>query len=100
LSRYDPEVRRRIATLVESVQGDRTRSNELFEYVWSMVCVRRGLMRVVREVKADNTTQLVLEEVCTGRSRRVVRPAELDNEVEGLAIQALSRILSKSRRMP
>lgn len=99
MTRNDPEVRRRIATLVESVEGDRVRSSQLFEYVWSMMCVNRGLMRVVYEVRGRESTQLVLEEVGTGRSRRVVRPAELDSEVEGLAVQALSRILSQSRRL-
>ena len=94
------EVQRRIATLVESVEGDRVRSSQLFEYVWSMMCVHRGLMRVLYEVRGRESTQLVLEEVRTGRSRRIVRPAELDSEVEGLAVQALSRILSQPRHAP
>lgn len=91
------ETRQRIDELVESVRHDRTRSNELFHYVWTMICVRRGLMRVVREVPTGGAVQLVLEEVCTGRHRVVARPVELDPRVEGLAVQALARILGEIR---
>jgi hypothetical protein len=41
---------------------------------------------------------VVLEEVQTGRRRLVSRPEELDTEMEALAIQALSSILSDSKR--
>ena len=80
--------------LVESVKGDRVRSNQLFQYVWTMMCVRRGLMRVVREVDTSDSKQFLLEEVRTGQHRVIARPRELDGEVEGLAVQALARILA------
>lgn len=88
------DLRSRVATLVESVKGDRVRSNQLFHYLWTMMCVRRGLMRVVREVDTSDSKQLVLEEVRTGQHRLVARPRELDGEIEGLAVQALTQILS------
>jgi hypothetical protein len=91
------ETRRRIDHLVESVRNDRAHSNELFHYVWTMICVRRGLLRVVREVPAQGCVQLMLEEVRTGRHRIVSRPSGLDPEIEGLAIQALARILGDIR---
>jgi hypothetical protein len=83
---------------VESVKDDRVRSHELFNYVWTMICVRRGLMRVVRELHTRDGAQLVVEEVKTGQHRLVIRPPELDSEVEGLAVQALARILAADRR--
>jgi hypothetical protein len=86
-------MKRRIDTLVESMKDDQTRSNQLFHYVWTMICVRRGLMRVVREISTPDGVRLVLEEVRTGNHRMVARPDELDPQIEGLAIQALSRIL-------
>lgn len=89
------KTRQRIDELVESVQHDRERSNELFHYVWTMICVRRGLMRVVREVPSGGSVQIVLEEVCTGRFRTVTRPPSLDPQLEGLAVQALTRILGE-----
>src|SRR5947209_4281310 len=89
------EIRQRIASFVESIQNDQHRSRELFHYVWAMICVRRGLMRVVREINMQDGTQLVLEEVRTGRHRFVPRPRGLDSEVEGLAVQALARIRSE-----
>lgn len=95
MNRSEAEIRGRIARLVESVQEDQTRSQELFHYVWTMVCVRRGLLRVTREISANGTVQLVLEEVRTGRQRVVQRPVGLDPELEGLAIQALGRILGE-----
>lgn len=97
---YEIEIRRRIAALVESVQEDPVRSQELFHYVWTMICVRQGLLRVVREVTNHGRTQMVLEEVRTGRHRLVTRPRELDTEIEGLAIQALTRILSEIKVRP
>jgi hypothetical protein len=54
-------------------------------------------MRVVREVPVSGSVQLVLEEVCTGRHRVVSRPMELDPQIEGLAVQALARILGEIR---
>jgi hypothetical protein len=95
LNAQEVEVRRRIATLVESVKDDRARSNELFQYVWTMICVRRGLMRVVRELHTHTGVQIVLEEVRTGQHRIVSRPRELDDEIEGLAVQALAHILGE-----
>src|SRR5579859_3567135 len=49
LNEHELEVRQRIETLVESVKDDQARSQQLFHYVWTMICVHRGLMRVVRE---------------------------------------------------
>lgn len=91
----EAEIRSRIAALVESVQGDQVRSRELFHYVWTMICVRRGLMRVVREVHSVEGMQLVLEEVSSGQHRLVSRPRDMDNEIEGLAVQALATILGE-----
>lgn len=91
-------MRSRIEALVESVRDDRGRSQQLFQYVWTMMCVRRGLMRVVEEVHTGGASQVVLEEVQTGRRRLVSRPEELDTEMEALAVQALSSILSESKR--
>lgn len=93
LNQHERDVRQRIETLVESVRDDHARSRQLFHYVWTMICVHRGLMRVVREVRTREGTQLVLEEVKTGQHRLVSRPVELDREVEGLAVQALTKIL-------
>jgi len=93
----DGETRARITQLVESVRSDRDRSNELFHYVWTMICVRRGLMRVVRETRAGGRVQLELEEVRSGRTRVVYRPADMDPEIEGLAVDALARILGQDR---
>ncbi|HEX6507365.1 MAG TPA: hypothetical protein VF221_07015, partial [Chloroflexota bacterium] len=74
MNRHEREIRQRIVQLVESVKDDQHRSQELFHYVWTMICVRRGLMRVVREVRTCDGTQLVLEEIKTGRHRMVPRP--------------------------
>jgi hypothetical protein len=87
----------RISEFVESVRNDRDRSNELFHYVWTMICVRRGLMRVVRETRVSGRVQLMLEEVRTGRNRVVYRPLELDPDIEDLAIDALARMLGQER---
>ena len=96
----DAEMRKRIEDLVESVRDDQTRSHQLFQYVWSMMCVRRGLMRVLREVTTiDGRVQLLLEEVKTGQRRLVSRPEELDLEIEGLAVQALARMLATQSRV-
>jgi hypothetical protein len=100
VSPHEQEVRQRINTLVEAVQDDHLRSQQLFNYVWTMICVRRGLMRVVREVRSHDGTQVVLEEVRTGRNRLVSRPRELDGEIEGLAVQALAKILGDIRVSP
>lgn len=88
-------MRSRIQLLMESVKDDPVRSSELFQYVWTMICVRRGLMRIVREIRSRDGAQLVLEEVKTGHHRLIARPAELDSEIEGLAVQALARILGE-----
>ena len=100
MSPSDLEMKRRIATLVESVEDDQVRSRELFHYVWTMICVRRGLLRTVREVHLNGRTQVVLEEVKTGRQRLVSKPNEMDSEIEGLAVQALTRILGEIRLKP
>ena len=100
LNRRELEMRQRIETLVESVKDDQTRSKQLFHYVWTMICVHRGLMRVVREVRTRGGIQLVLEEVKTGQHRLVSRPVELDHEVEGLAVQALTKILGEINVAP
>src|SRR5947209_17388045 len=92
------DMRRRIDLLVDSIKDDRLRSHQLFQYVWTMICVRRGLMRIVREVHTPDALQIVVEEVKTGQRRLVVRPREPDSEVEGLAVQALARILGEGRR--
>jgi len=88
-------MRRRIATLVESVDGDQYRARELFHYVWTMMCVRRGLLRVVREDSSGGRTKILVEEVRSGQNRVVPRPVDLDPELEGLAVQALARILGE-----
>lgn len=93
----DSEIRYRIANLVESVQDDKSRSQELFHYVWTMMCVKQGLMRVVREDRCHGTLRIVLEEIKTGRQRIVSRPRDMDDDVEGLAVQALARILGSIR---
>lgn len=90
---HELEIRRRIASLVESVQDDQNRSHELFQYVWTVMCVERGLLREVRREEAGGHTRLVLEEIHTGRHRLVTRPADLDDEIESLAVRALARIL-------
>jgi hypothetical protein len=92
------ELRRRIALLVEEMQGDHHRSHELFNYAWTMLCIEQNLMRVVRETWAHDTKCLVVEEVRSGRQHLVVRPSGLDAELEPLAVQALSHILSANRR--
>lgn len=94
----EAEIRRRIETLVKSVKDDRLRSQQLFEYVWTMICVERGLLRVVRELSTNGTTQIVLEEVRTGNRRIVSRPSELDSEIEELAVQALMKMLAGTGR--
>lgn len=93
----DVETRRRIDAFVASVRHDRVRSNELFHYVWTMICVRRGLLRVVQEMDAEGGAEFVLEETATGRRRRVTRPRDLDSEMEDLAVHALASILGEMR---
>ena len=90
-------IHHRIATFMESLKGDRARSQQLFQYVWTMVCVRRGLMRVIGEDHANGSSRLLVETVKTGRRRLVYRPTDLDTEIEGLAVQALARILTEPR---
>jgi hypothetical protein len=60
-----------------------------------MICVRRGLLRVVREMRVGDSDQLLLEEVRSGRQRIVTRPRELDREIEGLAVEALASIMGE-----
>lgn len=95
-----PDPVSRIDALVDGVRNDRARSNELFHYVWTMICVQRGLLRVVREARRAGEVQLVLEEVGTGRHRLVTRPAGMDTQIETLAVQALSRILGDTSPIP
>lgn len=97
MSEYEYALRARIASLVESVQDDQQQSQELFQYVWSMMCVRRGLLRIVREHPTDSGEGVLLEEVRTGSVRRVNRPREMDPDLEDLAVDALSRILAEVR---
>lgn len=91
----DVDTRLRIDKLVEAVRHDRTKSRELFQYVWTMMCVRNGLLRVVQESSAGD---LLLEEVRTGSLRAVSRPVDLDGDIEALAVQALARLLKEGRR--
>jgi hypothetical protein len=89
----------RIGLMVEALKGDQSRSSDLFQYLWSMMCVRRGLLRVVREVPSRDGTQLILEEVATGNHRFVARPPQLEPELETLAVQALSRMLESRQHV-
>lgn len=93
MTTHEIEIRRRIASLVESVQDDQDRSQELIQYVWTMMCVQRGLLRVIKRDETGGHVRLLLEEVHTGRQRLVIRPHQLDDEIEGLAVQALASIL-------
>lgn len=93
MTERDEEIRRRIARLVESVNSDRERSQGLFEYVWTMMCVEQGLLRIVRREEGKECTRLVLQEVQSGRLRVVTRPEQLDDDIEELAVQALARIM-------
>lgn len=94
----DSQIRERIAQLLESVEGDVARSDQLFQYVWSMVCVQHGLLRIVREVDSDDTIQIVLEEVKTGNTRIVAKPRGIDDDVEVLAVRALDGILNADHK--
>jgi hypothetical protein len=89
----DRDVHQRIGLLVESLKDDPVRANELFRYAWTMICVQRGLLRVIREIGTRDGVQLVLEEVSTGNRRVVSRPPGLEPELEPLAIRALARIM-------
>lgn len=88
-------VQARIASLVESVRDDQAQSRELFQYVWAMMCVRQGLLRPVGTLIVDGESRIVLEEVRTGRQRRVLRPRGMDADLEDLAVAALARILAE-----
>jgi len=87
------DLHNRIDVLVESVRGDAVRTHQVFHYLWTMMCVSRGLMRIVRVVDGAGSKQLVLEEVRTGQRHLVARPCELDDDIEGLAVRALARML-------
>lgn len=95
----DSQIRERMALLLESVAGDVARSDQLFQYVWSMVCVQHGLLRIVRKVDLDDTMQIVLEEVKTGNTRVVAKPHGIDDDVEVLAVRALDGILNAENKM-
>lgn len=94
MSEADGSLRARIASVVQGAEGDRTRTQDLFQYAWTMVCVQRGLMRVVREMTANDSSQLVVEEVRSGRLRMVAKPQGLDADVERLAVEAMATILA------
>lgn len=89
-------IRGRIARVVEQAQGEPRHAHDLFNYTWTMVCVQRGLLRIVREVPATHPCQIVVEEVRSGRYRLVAKPPGLDGDVEQLAVEAMSRILAGS----
>jgi hypothetical protein len=93
------QIQARIGLMVEAMKDDPSMSTELFQYLWSMLCVRRGLLRVVREVASRDGTQLVLEEISTGNCRFVARPAHLEPELEGLAVQALASMVERRPTM-
>ena len=97
MSAAEYDLRGRISHLLQSIEGDKSRSNELFHYLWTMMCVRRGLMRVVREFPVLETRKIVLEEIKTGRERQVSRPEDLDPEIENLAVEALARIIGEMK---
>lgn len=92
----DAAIRKRIATVVDQAQGDPQHAHDLFNHTWTMVCVQRGLLRIVREVPATHPCQIVVEEVRSGRYRLVAKPPGLDGDVEQLAVEAMSRILAGS----
>lgn len=90
------DTRRRIDRLVESVGRDRDQSNQLFQYVWTMVCVQRGLLRLV-DKDPNEDGLLEVEEVRTGRIRTILRPRDLDAQTERLAVLALSQMIDLNR---
>lgn len=98
LNEYSSDIKQRITDVVESAKEDGGRSAEFFGYVWTMMCVKRGLMRVIDEIPDGSTMQLLVEEVRTGHHRLVARPRGVDRDIEGLAVQALDRILNSSYR--
>jgi len=97
LNQEELDIRRRIGALVESLRDDREQSGELFEYVWTMMCVRRGLMTVVGEIRSGSRTKIIVEDG-EGNRRSVVRPIGMDGDVESLAVQALDHILATTRK--
>lgn len=97
VSEQENDARRKIDGLLQSVQNDRARSNSLFQYLWTVMCVDRGLLRVVEE-RSQGDEFLIVEEAGTGRRRRVPRPCQLDAYTEGLAVQALSRLIEVNRQ--
>lgn len=88
------DLQHQIATVVEHAQEDPRRAHDLFNYAWTMVCVQRGLMRVVREIPVSGACQVVVEEIRSGRQRLVVKPLGLEGDVERLAVEAMARILA------
>jgi hypothetical protein len=97
VSDQENDARRKIDGLLQSVQDDRARSNSLFQYLWTVMCIDRGLLRVVEE-RSQGGEFLIVEEAGTGRRRRVARPCQLDAYTEGLAVQALSRLIEVNRQ--
>jgi hypothetical protein len=95
LNSAEHDLRGRISHLLQSIEDDTSRSNEVFHYLWIMTCVRRGLMRVVREFSTLEARHVVLEEIRNGRQRLVAKPVGLDPEIETLAVEALARILGE-----
>jgi hypothetical protein len=93
----DATIHSRIASMVEQAEVDPSHAHDLFNYTWTMVCVQRGLLRVVSEAPATLPYQIVVEEVRSGRHRLVAKPQGLDGDVEQLAVKAMARILAGSR---
>jgi hypothetical protein len=92
----DATLHDRIVMLVDSASDNRASTDQFFTYAWTMLCVRRGLMRVVREVSSNNRTHLIVEEARTGRLRVAVKPGGLDDDTEALAVQAFADMLSRA----
>lgn len=97
MNQEDLDIHRRITALVESLRDDREQSGELFNYVWTMMCVRRELMTVVGEIRSGSRSKIIVEDG-KGNRRSVIRPLGLDGEVESLAVQALDHILATARK--
>lgn len=91
------DLRRRIAWVLDSAHQSRHGSHQLFDYLWSMICVESGLLKVVGSDQGI-AGSVILEEARSGNQRVIRRPHGLDPEVENLGIQALRRILTHRHR--
>ena len=92
------QIQARIGLMVEAMKDDPSMSTELFQYLWSMLCVRRGLLRVVREVASRDGFNSCSRNV-TGNRRFVARPAHLEPEPGGAAVQALASMVENRPTM-